>query len=173
MGDPKSERTDPAGNRSSRIGDLAAAVALFVMMSVTVVDVVGRYVFRMPLPASFEITEYLMGLLVFIAVPLAAQHNENIRINLFDRFMSGAVIRVREAAFGVLAAAVALGIGWRVFVLADQMRGYGDSTQTLHMPLAPLGYFIAASLLLTAAIFLVRAAQSIRGRVRTGGSEWA
>jgi len=156
-----------------RLGEVAAAAALFVMMAVTVIDVIGRYVFRMPLPASFELTEYLMGLLVFIAAPLAAQRGENIRITLFDRFLPPAVLRAREVAFGVLAAAVILGIAWRVAVLAGQMRGYGDSTQTLRIPLAPLGYFIAASLALTALIFLSRALRSARGAVQAGGGEWA
>ena len=167
------DRTQPAGGTLARIGDAAAGFGLFVMMAVTVVDVIGRYVFRMPLPASFELTEYLMGLLVFMAVPLAAQRDENIRINLFDRFMPRAVIRIREVTFNLLAAGVALGIGWRVHVLANQMRGYGDSTQTLHVPLAPLAYFMAASLAVTAAIFAVRAARSIKGPLRIGGSEWS
>ena len=157
----------------ARAGDTVAAAFLFLMMSVTVVDVIGRYGFRMPLPASFELTEYLMGVLVFVAVPLAAVHDENIRINLFDRFMPAAILRMRAVAFNALAALVVLGIGWRVFVLAGKLLGYGDSTQTLRIPLAPLAYFIAASLALTAMVLLARAARAARGVVRSGGGEWA
>ena len=167
------ETTVAEKGRLASAGDTVAAVALFVMMSVTVVDVIGRYGFRMPLPASFELTEYLMGFLVFVAVPLAAVYDENIRINLFDHFLSRTVIRMREVAFNVLAAIVVLAIGWRVFVLAGKLLGYGDSTQTLRLPLAPLAYFIAASLGLTALVLLARAARAARGVVRAGGSEWA
>ncbi len=45
----------------SRLG----CVALFAMMGLTVVDVVGRYAFNSPILGAFEITSFLVAILVY------------------------------------------------------------------------------------------------------------
>jgi TRAP-type C4-dicarboxylate transport system permease small subunit len=136
--------------------DWIAAAGLFAMMMVTVVDVVGRYLFRAPLMASFELTEYLMGLLVFLALPLVSLRGDHIRIGLIDRFLGEGVTRVRDRAIGLLAGAVCGVLAWRVIVLAGRIAAYGDGTQTLRIPLAPLAYFVGASLALSGALLVLR-----------------
>jgi TRAP-type transport system small permease protein len=126
------------------------------MMAVTVVDVAGRYLFHAPLPASFELTEYLMGLLVFLALPLVSAEGEHIRINLVDKLLHQKAARVRDAAVGILSCVVCGVLAWQVLALASRILEYGDSTQTLRIPLAPLAYFIGASLALSALILAIR-----------------
>ena len=43
---------------------------IFVMMVVTTIDVIGRDVFNLPLFGAFEMTEILMGLVIFAGMPL-------------------------------------------------------------------------------------------------------
>ena len=43
---------------------------LFAMMALTFVDVIGRYVVNSPLLGAYELTEVLLALVVFGAVPL-------------------------------------------------------------------------------------------------------
>jgi TRAP-type C4-dicarboxylate transport system permease small subunit len=147
----------PAGaGRWSVAADWIAAAGLFAMMMVTVVDVVGRYVFRAPLVASFELTEYLMGLLVFLALPLVSMRGDHIRIGLLDRHLGSTWKRIRDRAAGLLAGAVCGLLAWRVIVLAARLAGYGDSTQTLRIPLAPLAFFIGASLAVSGVLLALR-----------------
>lgn len=47
------------------------ALCLLAMVALTVFDVAGRYFFNMPLSGGYEISEILMGLTVFAALPLA------------------------------------------------------------------------------------------------------
>jgi TRAP-type C4-dicarboxylate transport system permease small subunit len=140
-----------------KLADWAAAAGLFAMMMVTVVDVIGRYLFRAPLVASFELTEYLMGVLVFLALPLVSGRGDHIRIGLIDGLMGAAGRRRLDVAAGLVAGAVCGLVAWPVLGLAGRMAGYGDSTQTLRIPLAPLAYFIAASLVLSGALLVLRA----------------
>ena len=41
------------------------AFSLFTMMCLTTVDVVGRYIFNRPITGVFELTEYLVLILIF------------------------------------------------------------------------------------------------------------
>jgi TRAP-type transport system small permease protein len=136
--------------------DWIATAGLFAMMMVTVVDVAGRYLFRAPLPASFELTEYLMAVLVFLALPLVSAKGEHIRITLVDRILSRSAARIRDRGVGLLAGAICVLLGWQVLALATRILEYGDSTQTLRIPLAPLAYFVGASLALSGLILAIR-----------------
>ena len=46
-------------------------VALFVMMSLSTADVIGRYIFNKPIMGVFEITEFLMLIIIFSYLALA------------------------------------------------------------------------------------------------------
>ena len=63
---------------------------LFVMMMLTAVDVVGRYVLNRPVAGGFEITEMMLAALIYCGLPLVSQRREHIVIDTFDHFMSRA-----------------------------------------------------------------------------------
>ena len=150
-----SDSAAPAGRRLAPV-EWLAALGLFGMMLVTVVDVVGRYVFRAPLPASFELTEYIMGVLVFLALPLVSLRDEHVRITLIDGRLRPQTLRGRNQAMGLLAALVSAVLAWRVGLLGFRLAEYGDGTQSLGLPLAPLAFFIATSLGLSALVLAIR-----------------
>jgi TRAP-type C4-dicarboxylate transport system permease small subunit len=118
--------------------------------------VVGRYVFNAPIPAGFELTEYLMGLLVFLALPLVSSRGDHVRISLLDGRLPPAVRAVRDKAVAFVAALVCLSVAWPVAALGVRMAAYHDGTQTLGIPLAPLAFFIAVSLVLSAVLLALR-----------------
>lgn len=151
---------DPAdphapGGRWAAVVDGITAFGLFAMMMVTVVDVIGRYLFRSPLPASFELTEYLMGVLVFVALPVVSLRGEHVSITLIDGLLGPRAARVRDRVLGVLAGVVCAGVAWAVYGLAARMAAYGDGTQTLGLPLAPLAMLVTASLVVCGAILAI------------------
>jgi len=57
--------------RAGRILGIIAGAMIMGMMVVTTVDVIGRDVFNRPLLGAFEVTEILMGLVIFAGMPLA------------------------------------------------------------------------------------------------------
>ena len=56
------------GSWLDRVLGAAAALVLFCLMSLTTVDVIGRYFFNRPLRGAFEITELLLLTLIFAAI---------------------------------------------------------------------------------------------------------
>jgi TRAP-type C4-dicarboxylate transport system permease small subunit len=143
-----------------------AAVVLFVLMMLTVVDVVGRDVFNAPLPGGFELTELMMAVLVFAALPAVTQRESHIVIDLLDFLTPRWLVVPRQVAIYVLCAAV-LGLwSWRTWAWGDRMARYGDVTEFLKIPLAPVSYFISVLSAATGAIFLLLAWRYATGRAR-------
>ena len=131
-----------------------AGVLLFCMMSVTFVDVVLRYLFNAPLRGSFEVTELMLVVLIFAALPLVSRHEEHVVMDFLDRYLGPRIYRALRALEHVVCAAVMSGLGWLLWQKAGKLAAYGDTTSVLRIELAPFVYAIALLLFVTALIHL-------------------
>ncbi|WP_428925712.1 TRAP transporter small permease [Marinibacterium sp. SX1] len=134
---------------------LLAGVLLVTLMSMTVIDVVGRYVFNAPLRGAAELTELLLASVIFLGLPAVSLADEHVTVDLVTDRMPAWIQPWRKALTGVFSAAVLCVVAWRIWVYAGQIGSYGGSTSTLHIPLAPVGYFCAACTLFGALLTLV------------------
>jgi len=136
---------------------MAASAILFCMMTLTFVDVVMRYVFNRPLRGAFEVTELMLLVLIFAGLPLVTHANEHVTMDLIDRWLSprarDALSRVMEA----LGAALMFVLTWLMWIKAQRIAGYGDTTDVLRILVGPFVYFMVAMILLSGLIHLYRA----------------
>ena len=128
---------------------VVAALALFAIMALTLVDVTGRKLASASLPGSLELTELLMVTVIFAALPLVSLSGEHIVFDSLDRWLPAPLRRVQQAAVDLLCMAALLGLGWLMWVKAGQMAGYGDTTAQLKLPVAPFVYLMAVLCALT------------------------
>lgn len=135
---------------------LLAAVLLFLMMMLTFIDVIGRYVFSSPLPGAFEITELAMGILIFAGLPLISARDGHVSVNILDGLLGARVIQARAVAMDLLMAGCLAVLGWVLWHKAGQLAGYGDATAYLHLPIAPVVFGMAALSAVTALIMLAK-----------------
>lgn len=134
------------------------AFLLMGLVALTVVDVVGRYVLTAPLPGAFELTELMLGALVFAALPLATMTGEHVVV---DALHDVSPTRVRTALvwLGGLASAAALWvIAWRLVVYSARLASDEAATDALLVPLAPLGWFAAGMAALSGLLAVARLA---------------
>ena len=59
-----------------------SAAALTIMMFLTAVDVVMRYVLRLPIPGAFELAEYMMAFIIPFAIAYCALQNGHVSVEL-------------------------------------------------------------------------------------------
>ena len=119
------------------------AVLLMGLVFLTVVDVVGRYVLTAPLPGAFELTELMLGALVFAALPLATMTGEHVAVDALHD-VSPPRVRTVLVWLGGLASTAALWvIAWRLAVYSTRLADDEAATDALLVPLAPLGGFAA------------------------------
>jgi len=136
---------------------LVAALLLFFMMTITSIDVIGRYVFNAPLRGAFELTELMLVVLIYAGLPLVSHQNEHIVVDVFDRWMSPAVRRALDVVAHLLAGLTLLGMTWLLIRKASRIVENGDVTSTLKIGLAPFAYMMGVLVLATAVIHLAHA----------------
>ena len=61
-----------------------ASIMLAIMMCLTMVDVIGRYVFSSPIFGASEWISFLMGIVVFSGLGICNSRNKHIYVELFD-----------------------------------------------------------------------------------------
>ena len=156
--------TEPAGaggdaRRSPwlvRAFSAVVAVMMFAMMALTFTDVVARYVFNAPIGAAFEIIEFLMGLLIFSALPLITLDRAHITVSLLDGlFRRSRRIRWAQQLFVLVFSTGAVGfITSRLWAQAETMREIQEPGEYLDIEIAPLVYVLAGLSLIAFVILL-------------------
>lgn len=119
------------------------AVLLIAMMVLTVADVVGRYLFNSPLDGATEVTELLLTAVVFMGLPAATLDRDHVTVDFVTSKLSTQVERLRVPLVGLISACILGCIAWRLWAMGDQIAGYGGTTVTLAIPIAPAAYFAA------------------------------
>ena len=133
---------------------VTSGTVLFLMMMITAVDVIGRYVFNKPLTGGFEITEMLLAALIYCGLPLVSQRREHIVIDTFDPLMSARVKRALDVVAEIVCSLTLGGIGYLIFRRAARVAEYGDTTSVLKWPLAPVAYLMGTMILIACLIHL-------------------
>ena len=134
---------------------LLAALALFAIMALTLVDVAGRKLFSHSVTGSLEVTEILMVVVIFAALPLVSLHGEHVVFDSLDHLMPTWLRRLQQGLVD-LACAGALGaLAWLMWDKAVQMASYGDTTAQLQLPMGPFVGLMAVLCGLTALVHLL------------------
>ena len=137
------------------LGVVASAI-LLAMMFLTVVDVVARYAFNRPLRGAFEVTELMLLVLIFAGLPLVSFSDEHATMDFIDRLLGPRAQRSLEALVQLVNAAFMFLLTWLVWLKADRIWGYRDSTDVLRIVYGPFVYFMAVTLGLAGVIHLYK-----------------
>jgi len=129
---------------ASRTLGAVTALTLFAMMLLTFADVSGRYLLRQPVYGGYEVTEFLMGILIFSGLPILCAREGHVAIDVFDSFIPKKWRR-RHLAVVNLISAVVLGIlSWRMLMQALELWRNNEVTMTLKIPHGPFALLFAA-----------------------------
>ncbi len=147
---------------------LLAASALFSIMALTLVDVLGRKLLDHSLPGSLEVTELLMVVVIFAGLPLVSLQGEHVVFDSLDGLLPSALRRLQHAVVDLLCAAALLGIGWLMWVKAGQLGDYGETTAQLKMSLAPFVRVMSLLCTLTGAVHVLLMFRPLGSRAAGG-----
>jgi TRAP-type C4-dicarboxylate transport system permease small subunit len=136
---------------------VAASAILLAMMLLTVVDVVGRYVFNRPLRGAFELTELMLLVLIFAGLPLVSYADEHVTMDFIDHLLSPRGQLMLRRGTQVISAALMLFLAWLVWFKADRIWAYRDATDVLRIVYGPFVYFMAVMIGLAGLIHLYKA----------------
>lgn len=153
----------PGGHVGARLERLARLVAIaggMLMIAVvlmTVISVLGRYLFNAPIPGDYEVTELALGIAVFAFLPYCHARSGNIAVEFFTGRLHPRYQAVLAAGHSVVFALVAGLVTWRLLVGGMHKLRDGETTLFLGIPLhwAYFPALIGAGLLTAICVLVV------------------
>lgn len=145
-------------------GMRAAAVLMFGLMTLTFLDVAGRNLINRPVNGTSELTEIGLALIIFLMLPSVTLRGQHIVIDLVDNVTSPRAQSILSAVGSLLGFLMFALISWQVWVQGNKAMAYEDLTPTLHIPLGPVLYGMAAFAAINAVAYALALSNALRMR---------
>jgi TRAP-type C4-dicarboxylate transport system permease small subunit len=157
----QADATSPKHRFDVLLGWMSAAPLALILL-LTFVDVLMRYLFAMPVRGSSELIQFAMALTIFAALPVVTRQREHISVGILSDLMRG---RLRTAKFLVCdgISLIALGLmTWRLGIQAFEYIDSKDATIVLRLQLAPLAFVMCGFALVTCLVVALQMVQTLR-----------
>lgn len=118
------------------LGTIVAA-DLMAMMVLTFFDVSGRKLFASPIYGAYEVTEFMMGMLIFCALPLVTAREGHVTIDIMDHFVPSRAMKTQRVVISLISALVLGVIAWRLWIMSGSHLRTNEVTMTLRIPHGP------------------------------------
>ena len=154
-------------DRVTRIVALyCGGAVLAVLMTVIIVDVVGRYLFNAPLHGSLDLSIVLLVLAVSCAIGYGGRTGAHVTADMVTTVVGPTFEWISGIGIKALAAFVTGLWSWRLFVTGSTAGRLGESTQLLNIPFEPVYKTLAAGIGLYCLVLVAELIVLIRrGRV--------
>jgi TRAP-type C4-dicarboxylate transport system permease small subunit len=119
---------------------LLSGAALFAIMALTFFDVLGRKFLSHSIAGSLEMTELLMVVVIFGALPLVSARGEHVEFDSLDPYLPAWLRRAQAALVHALCAAVLLLLAVLMWRTGTQFLQNGETTAQLLILKAPFIY---------------------------------
>jgi TRAP-type C4-dicarboxylate transport system permease small subunit len=146
------------------VGRVAATILLLGMMSVTMVDVVGRKL-GFSIVAAFELTQLLVALAFYLVLPMATAIRAHITVDLLPVRQDKGAGLVTSVLVDLLSA---FAMGWVAAMLFNQaatLSRFNTNLMFLGWPLSPFVLLMAIFASVTSLICLIQAAQRVSSAI--------
>lgn len=132
------------------------SIGLAIMMFLTLFDVIGR-AFSHPIVGAVEITELIMGMMIYLAIGYTTFLRGHIRVDVLITHFPLRVQAILDFITGIIATGFAGFICWRLFLQAASRIDNNDLTQIWEIPIWPFAFVMAISsvLMITSLLFYI------------------
>ena len=131
---------------------LMAAMALFAIMWLTLVDVTGRKFFSHSVPGGLELTEILMVIVIFGALPMVSWRSEHGVFDSLDAWVPTWLKGLQARLVHLVCAGTFGFLAYLMTTRAERFAEYGDTTVHLQLAISPVAWLMAGLLLITALV---------------------
>ena len=149
-----------------RIADVAA-IALAVMMMVTILDIVLKNAFGRPIASAFEWVEISLAVMVFLGLPRVFRTEGNVVVDVIDHFVGARAVRGLKLVGALATIGFLLLVGYAMIEPALDTVRFPEAKPESGMPLWAIWIPILAGLVLS----ILGAAHVARRHLRSGPQE--
>ena len=156
----KSEPQVPANFLERVIRDISVTINrigvgfLAVMMFMTGVDVVMRYIFNRPISGAYELTELMMVILVFFGLAYTQMEKEHVAVDLVYTRFAPKMKTIANCVSYFLCMGLFVIMTWQSIKQAQSKWNSGLVTGTLGIPLWPFYLITAMGCLVMCFVFI-------------------
>ena len=112
------------------------------MMCLTTVDVVGRYLFNRPISGAFEITEYLVLILIFAFIGYAQSQKSHVAVDLLWIQLPPRMRMYIALGNHFVCLALMSLVTWMGGLKAIELKTVGEASPNLQIPAYPFVFFM-------------------------------
>ena len=131
------------------------AVVMFAMMTVTFVDVTGRYVFSAPIPGGFELIQFLLPMAMFGALPVITRAEEHIVISILEGVLNSRGVWIQRFFVLIGCCVVNAGITYLMWLQGVELTEADQVSGFLEWSFAPPAYIISGLSAITVVIIFL------------------
>lgn len=113
---------------------------LTILVFITVIDVLGRYLLGSPLPGTTEITEIILGLLIYIGLPYICRNEEHVSVSLFSNYLKKSFLSIQKALVNFIVFILLCIIAMQLYIHGMDLNSYSEITTYLEIPKAPIAF---------------------------------
>lgn len=117
-------------------------VALAAMMLLATVDVIGRYFFNAPVLGAYEVTEYLMLILVFSFLALAQSAKVHISVDIVFNRLPARFRHILERLNHLICLLMMILVSWMSIQRIWELKRTGEASVLLKIPDYPFAVFL-------------------------------
>jgi C4-dicarboxylate transporter DctM subunit len=136
--------------------------ALTFMMLLTAADVILRYVFDSPITGSYELSEFMMAILVSSGLAYTAWHRGHINVDLLISRTGPRSQAVVNSITSLLGVGFFVLMAWRMILYAQKIRVDGYTSQSLAIPIYPFVYFAGIGCVILVLVLFIHLREGIR-----------
>ncbi len=163
-------RTDNAKSLISKIVfsivntlNAVSIAALFIMMSLTTADVLFRYIFNQPIAGSYELTEFMMVILVSLGLSHCAVKGGHVNVDLIITRFSKRTRNIIATITSLLSFGLSALITWQGYLYVEDIFQSKLKTPVLLIPVYPFVVPIVIGFASLCLVLLIDVYKSLSG----------
>ncbi len=127
-----------------RIAEIITAVLIFIMMILTFVDVIGRYIFTAPIFGAAEMIQFLLAMTIFSGLCLVNAHDDHITVELLDAQLDHVISPVlRRIIIQLFSVGMMAVIAFQLYRFALEAEHANTKTVVLEWPFATVAFTVS------------------------------
>ena len=139
-----------------------AAFVMFMMMALTFTDVLGRYLFRSPLPGAFEMIQFLMPFVIFTVLPVITKEDGHITVTVLDGLVPPRGQWTQTLVVQASSAAAITLISWCLWAQGRSLTEGRYVSGYLEWPIGPVAYGMSILCFTTLLVQLIKLSRHLR-----------
>ena len=121
--------------------------AIFFMVVLTCVDVIGAKLFRLPVPGSLDVMMLAQVIAVSFAGAMALIQDRHVQVEFFMLLFPKRFQTFIACVIQFLCLVLFILVVWRLFVHGHHLQTGGEETPTARIPVSPFSYASAVAII--------------------------